>query len=224
MRGAGCEPNVTAYSAAILACASAGQPAKALQLFEEAQRNVEMTASIYNAVLDAVCTSHPEKARELYKRGRGLIARDLYTRSLTDTTTRRDSVVVVHPTKNDASTWNGAKLDLHSHSEGAGDTALRWWLEERMMKTSEHERLDIVTGWGKSRTVLSHGDLHGRVERVLAELCVPTLRMDNNGGRFAVDVPRWRRQQERSNVISPTRRLSAPRQAHHKRCAATRVA
>merc|ERR1712032_558385 len=106
---------------------------------------------------DAVCASHP-KARELYNRGRSLYG-------------------------NIERTENGSPvLDLHNHSEGAGETAVRWWLEERVpTMTSKPDKLIIVTGWGKSRRITQDSDLRGRVERVLAELCMTTLPMDNPG-------------------------------------------
>jgi len=128
---------------------------------------MEVDYITYNAILDAVCTSHPAKARELYSRRRSLYG----------------SV---------EGTEDGApKLDLYKHSEGAGETAVRWWLGEKVWAmTDEPERLSIVTRWGKSRSGTQDGDLHGRVERLLTELRVQTL-PDNNQGCFVVDAREW---------------------------------
>jgi len=164
MRGVGITPNVITYSASIQACASSGQPTIALEIFDEAQQAIEMNVVIYNAILDAVCASYPAKARELYSRGRSLYGK-------------------IERTEN-----NVPLLDLHSHSEGAVETAVRWWLEERVpTMTNKPEQLIIVTGWGKSRPVTRDSDLRGRVERLLAELCMKTLPVDNPG-RFVVDA------------------------------------
>ena len=178
MRGVGIKPNVITYNAAIQACASAGQSIQALQMFDEAQQNVKVNIITYNAILDVVCKSYPAKACELYCDGRNLYG-------------------AVERTEN-----GNPKLDLHDHSEGAGETAVRWWLEERVPAMTEtSERLLIVTGRGKSRSARRNGDLRGRVERVLAELRVPTLPVDNQG-RFVVDRQAWRRQQARSDNLS----------------------
>jgi|ERR1712194_331928 len=84
-------------------------------------------------------------------------------------------------------------LDLHNHSEGAGETAVRWWLREQVPSMiGEAKRLIIVTGRGKSRSVTQKGDLRGRVERLLVELGVPML-LENNQGRFVVDAQAWLR-------------------------------
>merc|ERR1711966_423006 len=175
MRELGNQPDAFTYAAVIQACASAEQPVTALEIFDEARQNAEVNCITYNAILDAVCTSHPAKARELYRRGYSLYG----------------SV---------ESTEHGTpKLDLHSHSEGACETAVRWWLEERVpAMTSEPEQLIIVTGWGKSRSALQDSDLRGRVERVLADLRVPTQPVDNKG-RFLVNAQVWRREQTLSD-------------------------
>ena len=179
MRRDGITPNVISYTAIIQACASAGQPDEALRIFEEAQRKVEVNRVTYNAILDAVCTSDPAKAHELYSLGRSLYGPVESTENATP------------------------KLDLHQHSEGAGETAVRWWLEERVPGMSgELKQVIIVTGWGKSRSAIQDGDLRGRVERLLAELRVPTLPNDNQG-RFVVDAQAWRRQQARSDAHPP---------------------
>ena len=100
MRSVDIEPNMFTYAASIQACAYAGQPAEALQIFDEAQTNVTDDVIVYNAILDAVCTSHPVKAREIYCRGLSL----------------RGAVEGIE---------NGVlTLNLHNHSEGAGATAV----------------------------------------------------------------------------------------------------
>ena len=89
-------------------------------------------------------------------------------------------------------------LDLHELSEGAAETAVRWWLEERVPDrvTSASDaaptRLELITGWGKSRSVFQNGDVRARVEAVLREMGATALPTDNPG-RLAVDASRWLR-------------------------------
>ena len=168
MRSVGIKLNIVSYNASIQACASAGQPIKALEIFHEVQENATLDHITYNAILDAVCSSHPAKARELYCHGRSLYG-------------------AVEGIENGVPT-----LDLHDHSGGAGATAVAWWLTEQVPElTSEPDQLIIVTGWGKSRRETQYGNLRGRVEALLTELDVPTL-PSHNQGRFVVDAQVWR--------------------------------
>ena len=177
MCAAGIQPDAIAYTAAIQACASAGQPAEALEIFDEAQRNVTADRFTLNAILDAVCTSHPAKAHALYSCGQCLYG-------------------TVESTKNGA-----PNLDLHEHSEGAGETAVRWWLGERVpAMTTEPEKLIIITGGGKSRSAIQSGDLHRRVERSLAKLNVPMMPV-NNLGHLIVDAQAWLRTQNKKSRL-----------------------
>ena len=83
-------------------------------------------------------------------------------------------------------------LDLHYLSEGAAETALLWWLDERVpAMMPPPDRLLIVTGWGKSRPSVQQSDVRGRVVRVLAAQCVPILETDNPGF-VVVDAKGWR--------------------------------
>ena len=169
MREDGVQPNVISYSAAIQACAAAQQPDEALRLFKEALRSVEPDCITFNAVLDAVASPQPAIARELWLQG---CERGLYP---------------------EVEKWEAGapKLDLHDHSEGAGETALRWWLEERVPALQpKPDRLIIVTGWGKSRPATRVSDLRGRVEGAIAAMGVPTLPSDNPG-EFVVDMKAW---------------------------------
>ena len=84
------------------------------------------------------------------------------------------------------------KLNLPELSEGAAETAVLWWLDERVpAMDARPERLIIVTGWGKTRAVTQQGDVRGRVARALAERGVPTVETDNPG-RIVVDAKAWR--------------------------------
>ena len=84
------------------------------------------------------------------------------------------------------------KLDLHNFSEGVAETAVRWWLQERVPgMESAPDRLLIVTGWGKSRGALQQGDVRARVARVLDDLGVPTIATANPGW-LVVDARAWR--------------------------------
>ena len=82
---------------------------------------------------------------------------------------------------------------MHDLSEGAAETAVRWWLEERvpLLRAStndgEPERLEIITGWGKSRAVTARGDVRARVRSVLQELGCSLLPC-RNPGCFWVDA------------------------------------
>lgn len=168
---AGMTPSAATYSAAIRACA--GQPVSALRIFDDARRECGADIATHNAILDAVCASHPAKARALYRRGRRLYG------AVEDV---EDGVPL---------------LDLHGHSLGAGETAVRWWLAERApAMPGPPARLIVVTGWGRSisRRASKIGHLRGRVTRVLAALGVPTLPVDNPG-RIVVDAREWRRVQ-----------------------------
>jgi len=177
MRGEGIRPDVVTYTTLIQACASAGQPLEALKIFEEAQQKVNVNIVIFNAILDAVSKSHPAKSRELY-----CSARSLYGQ--------------VEGIEN-----GNPELNVRCHSEGAGEVAVRWWLEERVPEmTTQPERLIIFTGWGKFRSAIQNSDLHGRIKRLLAELRVPTLPVDNRGC-FVVDAQAWRRQQSQHNDL-----------------------
>ena len=169
MREDGVQPDVYSYSGAIQACAAAQQPDEALRLFKEALRSVEPSRVTFNAVLDAVASPQPAIARELWLQG---CERGLYP---------------------EVEKWEAGApmLDLHDHSEGAGETALRWWLEERVPALQpKPDRLIIVTGWGKSRPATRFSDLRGRVEGALAAMGVPTLPSDNPG-RLVVDMQSW---------------------------------
>jgi len=138
-------------------------------IFKEALRSVEASCVTFNAVLDAVASPQPAIARELWLQG---CERGLYR---------------------EVEKWEAGApvLDLHDHSEGAGETALRWWLEERVPALQpKPDRLIVVTGWGKSRPATQGSDLRGRVERALAAMGVPTLPSDNPG-RLVVDMKAW---------------------------------
>ena len=78
------------------------------------------------------------------------------------------------------------ELDLHDLSEGAAETAVRWWLEERVRDRERlhlplPERLELITGWGKSRGATDKGDVRARIETVLREMDETVLPTDNLG-------------------------------------------
>ena len=155
----GIEPDVYSFSAAISACATASQPEAALQLFDtiEASPILEADLVVFNAILDAVCTSQPARARELWKLG---CSRGHFT---------------------DFEEWGTtACLDLHDLSEGAAETAVLWWLEEGVPArlaagSATPQRLELITGWGKSRAAHQSGDVRGRIEALLSAMGAPML-------------------------------------------------
>ena len=164
----GVEPNSFSYSAAIQACAAAGQPAHALQLFNRLEASqVDTSMCCFNAILDALGRAQPERARELWKLG---CARGCY---------------------HSFERWSSSsglclQLDLHDLSEGAAETAVRWWLEERVRDRERlhlpvPERLELITGWGKSRGATDKGDVRARIETVLREMDETVLPTDNLG-------------------------------------------
>ena len=174
MREVGVAPNVITFSAAISACEKGGQWRDALRLFEHAAKADLLARVTFNAVLDAVCTHHPVKARELWQRG---VKHGHYS----NVVQRQENG---HP-----------KLDLHDHSEGAAETAVRWWLEERVPKVNpKPTQLIIVTdlGWSKSRTATQRAlqlpsSIGVHVARVLSELGVPLLPTEDQR-RLVVDA------------------------------------
>ena len=163
----GVEPDVISFSAAISACEKGGQWERALSLLEEmGRRGVEPDVVSFNAALDAVCAQQPVQARALWLRGVGL----------------------GHYVGFESNERGHPKLDLHNLSEGAAETAVRWWLEERLpLLSNPPEQLIIVTGWGKTRAAYQNGDVRGRIERVLQEMGAKMLPTDNRG-RLLVDV------------------------------------
>ena len=70
---------------------------------------------------------------------------------------------------------------VHDHSEGAAETATRWWLEEQVPSMKENKLLIIVTGWGKNRQMWQTSDINDRVRNVLHDMEVQILPQDNPG-------------------------------------------
>ena len=84
-------------------------------------------------------------------------------------------------------------LDLHDLSEGAAEAAVLWWLEEasvERLRAGAMQRLEVITGWGKSRPSYGDSDLHATVGQMLDQLEVPLL-PTINPGRLVVDLARW---------------------------------
>jgi len=175
----GVEPNVYSFSAAIQACAAAGQPAPALQLFNRLEASpVNANSVSFNAILDALC-AQPDRARVLWKLG---CARGCY-----------------HSFERWGSSGLRLQLDLHDLSEGAAETAVRWWLEEGVrdrVNATPHgavpERLELITGWGKSRGVTGNGDVRARIQTVLREMGATMLPTENLGV-LVVEAEMWPR-------------------------------
>ena len=159
------------FSAAIQACAAGGQPDRATQLFLDIETaGLQPDSVSYSALLDATCTVYPPQARTHYVEA---VRRGMYPQAA------------------------GYKLNLHDHSEGAAETAVRWWLTDVIPQRLEEadgappKRLTIVTGWGKTRAEHQTSDVRARVEAVLRDMGVPRAETDNPG-RLLVDVAAWR--------------------------------
>ena len=80
-------------------------------------------------------------------------------------------------------------LDLHDMSDGAAEAAVRWWLDERSTGCAT-QRLDVITGWGKSRPVYKDSDIRATVGKLLDDLEVPQL-PTSNPGVLSVDLARY---------------------------------
>ena len=173
MQLCGVAPDVISFNAAIQACTTAGQPIPALQLFDRLEASpLDGDLVSFNAVLDAL-SSQLDRARALWKLG---CARGCYR---------------------GFERWGRVPaLDLHDLSEGAAETAVRWWLEEGVpgrvaaAAGAAPERLELITGWGKSREVTQIADVRARVEAVLLDLGAAMLPTDNPG-MLVVDAERW---------------------------------
>merc|ERR1712118_57970 len=144
MRESGVSPNVISFNAAILSCAKASQPGVAMQLFDQLEASqLQVDQVTFNAILDAL-RSKPAQARELWNLGR---ERGFYA----DFEYLKDGV---------------PHLDLHNFSEGAAEAAVRWWLEEVVVERlggGATRRLELSTGWGKSRISSQQCDLRATV-------------------------------------------------------------
>ena len=142
-----------------------------MQLLDELEDSqLEADQVTFNAVLDAL-RAHPARARVVWKHGmeRGFYADVEHLRS-----------GVPH-------------LDLHDLSEGAAEAAVLWWLEEasvERLRVGAVQRLEVITGWGKSRQSYQDSDVRAAVEKVFDQLEVPLLPTPNPG-RLVVDLARW---------------------------------
>ena len=150
MHGKGIEPIAISYNDTILACAEAEQSERALSVFDEMRtKGTGLDQVNYNSVLDAVCTQQPAEARKLWLEA---VDSGLYANF--------EQVQDEHPA-----------LDLHGLSEGAAETAVRWWLECRVpLIGASAEQLVVVTGWGQSRSANQTGDIRRRVARSLVSM------------------------------------------------------
>jgi pentatricopeptide repeat protein len=172
MRDNGVAPDVIIFNAAILACAKASRPGVALQLFDQLDASqLQANEVSFNALLDAL-RAQPAQAREYWNLGR---ERGFYS----DFECLEDGV---------------PHLDLHNFSEGAAEAAVRWWLEEALgerLRGGATQRLEVITGWGKSR-MPSHGggDLRATVEKLFHEMEVPMM-ATTNPGCVVADLARW---------------------------------
>ena len=171
MRGSGVSPDVMCFSAAILSCAKASQPGVAMQLFDQLEASqLQADQVIFNDILDAL-RAKPAQARELWSLGR---ERGFYA----DFEYLKDGV---------------PHLDLHDFSEGAAEAAVRWWLEEAVverLRGGATQRLEVITGWGKSRTSSQQGDLRAAVETLFQEMQIPMM-PTTNPGRLVADLAQW---------------------------------
>jgi len=156
------EPNIITYSTTISACEKGGQWERALELLEEVKKHPRMEPDLYtyNAILNALSTPEPSHARVLYLEA---VNKGFFN---TQNEKRENGMPI---------------LDLHDHSEGAAETATRWWLEEQVPSMKENKLLIIVTGWGKNRPMWQTSDINDRVRNVLHDMEVQILPQDNPG-------------------------------------------
>ena len=142
-----------------------------MQLFDQLEASqLQADQVAFNAILDAL-RAKPAQARELWSLGR---ERGFYA----DFECLQDGV---------------PHLDLRNFSEGAAEAALRWWLEEAMverLRGGATQRLEVITGWGKSRASGQQGDVRAAVEKIFHEMEVPML-ATTNPGLLVADLARW---------------------------------
>ena len=86
---------------------------------------------------------------------------------------------------------NGSKIDLHDHSCGSGQLAVRWWLvevvAERLASDRNSKAFTVVTGWGKSREAWQTGDLQEEVSHLLRDCGISCEAHPTNPGCLRVD-------------------------------------
>eukprot|EP00435_Cladocopium_sp_Y103_P010207 s2926_g2.t1 len=145
-------PNIISYSASISACGKCGQWQQALILFDAMPRaKVVPDRGTLNALLDC---------QEI--QGRRSLGGHIFKHALL-------------PSLEKSSVFQGLKVDLHEHSEGAARLTLQWWLSKRVAKKLKHGLLCIVvTGYGKSRPAWSTSD----VRAAAFDLLTKKLKLD----------------------------------------------
>eukprot|EP00908_Phaeocystis_cordata_P002575 Transcript_12802.p2 GENE.Transcript_12802~~Transcript_12802.p2 ORF type:complete len:748 (-),score=139.50 Transcript_12802:42-2285(-) len=192
----GLTPTTFTYNAAILACAAGRRVDTAVSLFEAAIQsrpappatakqafNVSLDGMdedslyiLFASVLDATCELDPDTARGLWLRG---LALGVF--GTIEPEPRRDL-------------GHGFTLDLHYLSVGAAETAVRWWLTERVHERAKEPslmppRLIVVTGYGKSRNAHQTGEKVVDRVRTLLQTMGVTVLPDDNPGHFVLHGP-----------------------------------
>jgi pentatricopeptide repeat protein len=198
MKIEGVAPNVHIYNSAISACARNGLWEKGLELFNEMEElGVARDVVSYNAVLDAVCSQVP-LARRLFKEGTTrlflptyFLPFSSYTHSFLSAGVERGFYAKVSRL---GTHW--LELDLHFLSLGGGEVALGWWFEECLVpyladspKLAAVKSIDIVTGYGKSRSRGARQGDDGMRKRIRAMLRYMNIQETEqpNKGRIHID-------------------------------------
>ena len=178
MRAARVTPDVITFSAAISACARASQPDQAMRLWSEVRTSSSLVPDIvaFNAILDAV-VCWPHKACELWKLG---LECGVYS--------------VNYPYLHRTAGRTTCVLDLHHLSEGAAEAAIRWLFDDKLSRCNSGlslavispddtpvDGVQLITGWGRSRKVTSHGDVRARAIATLDHLGLAMLPTRNPG-------------------------------------------
>ncbi|CAE8614608.1 unnamed protein product [Polarella glacialis] len=173
-------PNEITYSAAISVCEKGGQWQLALNLLRlMPQLKILPNVVSYNAAMDAV--SGMGVGYALFREAFGL---GMYPQF-----------------------WSNSysTVNLHDMSCGAAVLAVRWWLAEvvpHLLSGPTAPKLEIITGWGKSRKEWDTTDVQDAVFQLLHGCQLPSRIDQNNRGVITIDG----RQLESSDL----RRLFTP--------------
>ena len=185
--------NQWVYTSIIQACANAGKWKRAMEFYLELEEKASVDqgfkpeAVTFNAILDAIAPAYSRVRQEpiddvqpspaqgdAEAEQRVSFAKFVWSRAM-ECSVYGDSF------------WtqkNGGRhhrFDLHNMSPGAGEMAVRWWLNELSEKLRDVDQLDrkptlcLVTGRGKTRPGHQSSDIQEVTEKLLLELGVPTI-------------------------------------------------
>lgn len=164
-------PDVVTFQTAIFACAKGSNPDLALKLWQHLlETNIEVDRACYNSLLTAL-NPYPEKAHHFFIEA---LRAGVYPQLLKH---KRDTMI-----------------DLHMLSEGAAQTALRWWLAQI---APQNKMLTVVTGWGRHRRAVDQGNVRRAVIEELKSIELPVFVSGRNIGRVLTTLGSWKHRRSR---------------------------